>query len=433
MDVPIFDLQTKQDQNKPPIDQDKFKHFLEGNLESLIKCPISNCVFFRPIVATDGFIYEGSVFDEYLKANYMLTSPMTRQSISTEKYKINLIEKIIEYSDNHNLEVTKEKYISNYSFEDNIDIILSSINNGEFEFVKKFKDFDLNKLINGLTFYELVLSLKISPDIAKSYNDCVLYILDNSNSFAINCPRGNILNLTFSKAAYYSIMTHVIDTLLEKGEDIEKLLYEQNDTGVSANTRIFTRVLLPIIDHLEKLEIEIVLDPTTIYNSFETLSESNLILYLKYVKNINETNSSGLNMVLLSIKTKKMLLFNELVKRDVNIRCRDADNRSILHYGCIYGDLEIVKTLIDIYEINKLDIDDESQDGWTALHYSCLYNKGDVIEYLIGKSINFQKSITKYNGSIVDYFAFNLIELNGKLNQEEKEIFIELFIQMMYF
>ena len=277
-----------------------------------------------------------------------------------------------------------------------------------------------------------MLMIKVQEKYSKSYAECISYIIKNSMTITEKDNFADILCTIFRKAPYYYIMFDVIETV-NKIEDLNIILYKECKHNPNIPiSYLFTRSCTPILDYLEKLNIKIIFDTNYLSLCLETLSENLIVSYFKYIQNINDITCNGVSLLLLAVKSKKMLIFDELIKLGASIRVTDNLNRSILHYSCIHGNLEMVKKVIDIYEQNKIDLDQESHDGWTALHYSCLYKKGDIIEYLLKNSLNFQKPVTKYNDREVTYYVFNLIELNENISVEEKEYYVSLFIEMMY-
>jgi len=75
---------------------------------------------------------------------------------------------------------------------------------------------------------------------------------------------------------------------------------------------------------------------------------------------------------------------------DINVNIRDHDNYTPLHHACIYGHVNIVRTLLN----KKADVNAQSNEGYTPLHAAALHGNPDVITTLLdhGANVNFADS-----------------------------------------
>ena len=156
------------------------RKFLKKNIGPLIKCPITQCVFFKPMVVDDGFIYECYPFNQMLKSSYVKKSPMTREEISTDPIEIPLISEIIKLGERYKLKVCNDKYISGDVFEDNADMIIEFIKDKNYDFVYKFTKFDLQRMnANGILFGSGIFQ----PDYcSEEYFKSIKYVIDHADN-----------------------------------------------------------------------------------------------------------------------------------------------------------------------------------------------------------------------------------------------------------
>lgn len=68
-----------------------------------------------------------------------------------------------------------------------------------------------------------------------------------------------------------------------------------------------------------------------------------------------------------------------MLRHKVNLHCRDADGRTILHGACAHGRPDIVRFLI----ANGLDPNARDKSGLTPLHEACCEGKVDVVKFLL--------------------------------------------------
>ncbi len=65
----------------------------------------------------------------------------------------------------------------------------------------------------------------------------------------------------------------------------------------------------------------------------------------------------------------------------IDIHTRDAEDESVLHYACTWGNLRAVRLLVEA----GANIDALQEMDKTPLHYAAAYQFLDIVEYLVGK------------------------------------------------
>lgn len=118
-----------------------------------------------------------------------------------------------------------------------------------------------------------------------------------------------------------------------------------------------------------------------------------LFIYIYYNKNsskisnnINETDSSGLTIVMKALLNENgKLSINDIKKlirdnrKNIDYKIRDSSSKTLLMYAVFNGDTEIIK---DIYEYGN-QLNEIDNDGRTALHWAVYYNKYNAVVALI--------------------------------------------------
>lgn len=117
------------------------------------RCPITQEIFYKAILAEDGHMYEKDIFNEWYK--YSGTSPLTGLKIGnkiTIMYDVNnIIDDLIECSD-----LKSERYCPNISYASNINRIDDIINYKKFEELLEYKKYDIKNMeLNGTLQYFL--------------------------------------------------------------------------------------------------------------------------------------------------------------------------------------------------------------------------------------------------------------------------------------
>jgi ankyrin repeat protein len=123
---------------------------------------------------------------------------------------------------------------------------------------------------------------------------------------------------------------------------------------------------------------------------FDDLSEVKDLV--KAGVSVNTVDPYGDPMLVLAVKEKSLKVFDYLLSSpEINVNKANSYGETPLMMASINGDLEMVKTLV---EIKKADI---NQSGWNPLIYACSKGRLDVAKYLVqhGADVN----STSPNGS----------------------------------
>jgi ankyrin repeat protein len=325
---------------------DKVIEFLEDNLESLINCPISGTTFFNPVVATDGFSYEDNVINEYVKKFTNPPSPITRELMTKTFIKNNYISKMINFSDEHNLEVSKNKFINGDTFDDNFEIIQSCIENGKYDHVYKFKNF---KLVNDGSIEHLfcVKILMCNIHNVDEYVKCIKYILDNTVDKEFVCRAlYNIFHLFFR----YCKNTDLIDYLfvIIPQENIENMLKAKCEDG-----SIPMDLAIHNTNEIFKYSIEKVPNgciTIKLINACISKRVGNQILskLINLIDNIDCADVTGYSPMLTAIRYSDIETINSLIAKGCNINLFADQGNDVISYGIKYAEPQVLSHILNV-------------------------------------------------------------------------------------
>jgi ankyrin repeat protein len=411
--------------------EQKFKQFLENNLDKLVKCPITYCICNDPVVADDGFIYESTALEKLLSVSNK--SPVTRQEISKKYMEINLVRQIIEFLENSDLELFEDRYVIGNSFEENFDIICTILTSSKkYEFIKRIKQFQLGKIdINGRTFCELMLSsLHKNKEQDKEHIETIKYIFDNSTDLReLNYHGMNIFHSFFKFCKNSELFQHLLNY---HWNDLQTYMTSNDLMG---NTPIYYAFYSGDTEKIKiVLSLKIDIDSSAFLSyvniAISTCSDDDLVISLiDRLKDINCHDEQNLSPLFRAIKFHKMKIIEHLLSRGADLEyCPSpAANIRAIHYACMNDHSNITKYIID----RTPDLEIETNEGWRPIHSACYYSSSETISYLLTKNITLTAPIKKFNDENKEYLPINLLELNATLSNNQFESLLNQVIVLM--
>lgn len=425
------DVVTNNDDNGDNNDKNKnFIEFLESNLNSVIACPISGTTFFNSVTCSDGFSYEESVISEYQKQHANSKSPMTREPLSKTYYKNNLIPLLINYADNYNLEVSKDKFINGDSFEENFEIIQNYVANGGYDNVYKFKNFTLKFSPpvadqNTELFCRKILTCNIhNPE---EYVKCIKHILSNSIDIEFRTLNSdNILHIFFRFCKQVELIEYLFTII--SSENIQNMLQEINGSGL-APIDMAIQNEGPVFNYVIGLGINVNVT-IKLLNSciLKQVNNDTIITLMSQFGDINVfDNENNLSPMFCAIRMSNIDIVNYLISNGYNMEMKSADNLNAFHYVAKCRDSKIVEYVLEMCN----DFNEDSVNGWSVVHICAYHNNFESIMYLLDKFVNLTAPITNFNGENKEYFVINLIEINRYLSDEERQTLIDYVLQLM--
>lgn len=164
-----------------------------------------------------------------------------------------------------------------------------------------------------------------------------------------------------------------------------------------------------------------------IFNSSFNDSDSFLIKYAKELGAEDNYVSKKNGLCFLNskwINGNKLTNLNEFIKTfdlEIDLNMRDDDGKTLLHYICLYGSLEVFIYYVESY-CGNVNFNEESNDGMTCLGYAAInyvmgfYDKR-IIDYLLkqGVDVNYKNSFGCYQIDLLYCFpwAMYILIVNG--------------------
>lgn len=405
-----------------------FKQFLEEQLEDLIQCPVSRTVMFDPVIASDGFIYEASILDQCMKVSR--NSPITRENLSKTFYPITVISKLIEYGEKNDIEICKNKYVMDDTFESNYEIICSAFITGKLDKIMKFKNFKLDiPDASGQFFGQMICKTKYQD--TKQAWECLKYIIDNTVDLTVKMESQNILHIVACYCIFPKLIGYICEILKDKYKINPNTLITEDDNGTTPLHYLINRgdgVCLKAV--LESgLDFKPYLSGLVNQSIQHSKNIDNTILLISLLEDRN-IFTNDMSPLFTAIRYQKEQIVDHLLTKNVNITLVNSKNLNAIHYACQYGSVNILMKLLDHYK-NKDILEKESYDGWMPIHIACYYNTVPVIEYLLGKDVLVSNPIKIFKGENRPYLPINLIELNQNISEKHLNELISNIIQIM--
>lgn len=403
-----------------------FAEFLENNLGDLIICPITTCVMCDPVIASDGFSYELSQLLQMKK--YSHRSPKTRETLSDIHIPVQHTKDLIFYADKYDLQVGKEKFIITNSFEDNLNEICDTLKNGNYDFIRKFKEFKLSHIdTNGRSFCQIVFE-SVQHNNEKGF-EVLKYIFERSPDFEFNLVNGqNVLHLLCRYACNVLFIDYIFKYLKSQ---ISKFNVPDigNHLPIQYSWARKSEVIECVLSHIGTNSL--VVPIPYIVNMMGNQVNSTIIKrMIDSTPDINDM-SQGTSLLFKAIESHRTDLIKYLLGKGANAKQKNGSNENAIHHVCKFGDAECVFAIIDT--VTTTDLEEECIDGWRPIHIASYYSKRDVIEALLDRIVAVNVPITKFNGKECSYLPINLIESNTHLKDQDRDALIELVVQYMSF
>lgn len=169
-----------------------------------------------------------------------------------------------------------------------------------------------------------------------------------------------------------------------------------------------------------------------IINGLSNLNNYNTIEYiLDCAKTVDIDTDINLNKKLIHTlleKSKRFNIIKKCVDKLPHLAYPDSNNWYPIHYALRYQSPEIIQYIAD----RTINISDcITNDGYTPIHFACLYSTRDIIYYFIfDKNQNVNVPVTKYKNKDVEYSCINFIELNEKIESDDKDVLISMLCEM---
>lgn len=332
-------------------------------------CPITRELFYDPVIAEDGYIYERIAIEKWINENG--TSPMTRERIKGKLKESILVKNILETILELYPDLKKEQYEKDNLYMNNSREIHNHIRNKNFTKLLDYIEYDIVELDSNLI------------DIFEGADDdTVIYVLDNSNIYDYS----NII-LRMIRYASPNIQRYMIQK--SNINELFKSIYYY----VDINT------FLLIINETEYIHTDHVLNSICNY----PLKFTKCIID-KYI----ELNMDLTDIFMKFIKMENQEILNYILDNSgiIDLKYVDEKNWTFLHF---VGFLRYSDIFIKLVNLGA-NLNCISKEGWYPIHVACYYCNEETISLLLKeKNIDITVEIIEYKGDIV--FGFGCIEL----------------------
>lgn len=226
---------------------------VDKELIDTVTCPITGCIFFKPIVAEDGHTYEEFAFLEWHKTHN--TSPITRKNISAIVVPNYIIISIIDTLVKIKPSIKDLVYKRDMSYKKNKEDITKFISEHKFDKLLNYTSFDLNDM-------DIVAIFQHCKDKATLY-----HILKNSNDIA-NFKSGS-WNLINFASRYNNFI--VLEYGVKENIDMYNLIDDWNNLQLACINSSF-EIINYLIDFFDVSKIMI-----GKHNYFNLIDKNNIV------------------------------------------------------------------------------------------------------------------------------------------------------------
>ena len=175
------------------------KQKLNLSPDSLI-CPISGELFYDPVIAMDGFVYERLEIEKWLTKNN--TSPINRKEIKKDLIECFFIKEIVTEFLNKNQEFRDDQYKPDMSFSANLVKINNFFQDNRYDKLVHYNNFDLEYMMNN----------KLDESLLKYCKDdhIIKYVIDNAINLEAVSNNGYRIIHKICKLSNQHILKHII-------------------------------------------------------------------------------------------------------------------------------------------------------------------------------------------------------------------------------
>ena len=341
-------------------------------------CPITRQLINEIAITSDGFFYEKSAIEQWLKKNN--TSPQTGLRINKKTYPcIALQNQLEEFYDNNPLSMAK-RFKKSLSHADNLDEINKIIANAEYTKLLNYNEF------NWLLFGSLNL-IKLMKNIN---SNVITHIINHTLN--LDCQYNDGWRPIHYVCAYRSI--DAIKLLVDNRVNLE---CENNDKW---------RPIHFVCKYRSLDAIKLLVDSRVNLECEDNIKWRPIHIVCRYQ----------------SIDAIKLLIDN-----GVDLECTTSHKRCPIHIVCRYQSIDAIKLLID----NGVDLECKASHKWCPIHIVCRYQSIDAIKLIVDK-VDLGTRIEKYfyqsdqkNDSQYElkcnFDVLMLVLLNTKCDFNEKE------------
>jgi len=169
-------------------------------------CPLTKLLFYDPVVAGDGHVYEHLAIKEWLKDNN--TSPITGYKMGYKLVRVETIKKMVDDFIEKSPDMSSQQFIRKRPFYLFKNDFIDALKNNNLQEILTFTAISLTHKFQDSTIFEYAC---INCD-----DDCIIHMINNSTDYNIHDYRG--LYPIFSACRYST--DRVIRTLVDRNIDL---------------------------------------------------------------------------------------------------------------------------------------------------------------------------------------------------------------------
>ena len=261
---------------------------------------------------------------------------------------------------------------------------------------KEMNERNNNQVINS---YELM----IAKDMLNAVNDETFFSLPLKNIFNI------VSKVDFSEfqdpvQLIKSIITQIIHAHPGENETILLLpLFKTNNLDLSLDScvqllspfsycDIFVQLHQKFEDQNHEVEVDVEYQLTQLLNNLVKSYTKKMKQSFRAFKVRNNEDLQDYEVDIFdAVKHGDLQKMCDLIENGADIEEKDIDQRTLLHYACFWGKIEIVRYLVE----NGADIESKDIDQATPLYHACSVGNLPIVQYLIEKGANIEAKTQK--------------------------------------
>jgi hypothetical protein len=149
-----------------------------------------------------------------------------------------------------------------------------------------------------------------------------------------------------------------------------------HSSSISSSTQSNNIIPIPVL-------IQLCVYPDENY-AYQTMK---ILFSKRYHYSANVCDEFGCNVLMYTLRYQRYHLFNYLLNEislDLNLRAKDRQGNTILHYAIIYGrdNTQIMENLIEKFKKFGIDIDERNHFGFTPLLLGKNYFRKDFCKFI---------------------------------------------------
>lgn len=340
-------------------------------------CPITREIFYEPVVASDGQVYELDAISHHILTH--ANSPVTRKPIDKKFYPCFLIKSLISDYLAANPEKIDEQYKISNNFEYNYAKVKSYLNAGNYDMLLNYVNYSWHLLEQAI----IPLSATKKIDLMQNY-EVINHVITNINTntqedqtklglftLAIEYATTNVIDKMVLSCAI-TIDVPLLKIILTKGSvsNIKHIIENNIDT---INTLYLDDCkFVHVICWAASCEI--------IKLAFDKLS---LDLELEAIDKQRPFH------IICKKHSKNLGMIQHMVNLGVNIHAIDSKLYTPFLYVCQYGSSDVIRYFM---KLPNVDLEAKCSEQWSPIHFICRFHTTDLslLKQLVGKGVNLE-------------------------------------------